>query len=272
MRIGLNDLKRLLFTAPELQEQIAIAAILSDMDAEIVALEQRRDKTRQMKQGMMQQLLTGRMRLVKRESAAVQLAAVQHETRAHNQQINEAVVIAMLAEQFADEEHPLGRKRYTKLSYLLHRYAEGRADGYAKHAAGPYNPQTRYGGPEKIAINNHYIREHAAGPYQGYVVGSNIAQAEGYFDRWYGAEARQWLEQFRYISNDDLELLATVDMAAEELREAGSPVTVAMVKQVILSNQEWAAKLTRSVFSDQHIARAITTCHKLFGPASEEHP
>ena len=46
-------------------EQRAVASVLSDMDAEIAALEQRRDKTRAIKQGMMQQLLTGRMRLVK---------------------------------------------------------------------------------------------------------------------------------------------------------------------------------------------------------------
>ena len=48
-------------------EQQAIAAILSDMDAEIAALETRRYKTRTIKQGMMQQLLTGRIRLVKPE-------------------------------------------------------------------------------------------------------------------------------------------------------------------------------------------------------------
>ena len=45
-------------------EQQAIAAILSDMDAEIIALERRRDKARAIKQGMMQQLLTGRVRLI----------------------------------------------------------------------------------------------------------------------------------------------------------------------------------------------------------------
>lgn len=45
-------------------EQAAIATVLSDMDAEIAALEQRRDKTRLLKQGMMQELLTGRTRLV----------------------------------------------------------------------------------------------------------------------------------------------------------------------------------------------------------------
>jgi type I restriction enzyme S subunit len=45
-------------------EQTAIATVLSDMDTEIVALEARRDKTRTVKQGMMQELLTGRIRLV----------------------------------------------------------------------------------------------------------------------------------------------------------------------------------------------------------------
>lgn len=49
---------------PSLKEQTAIAAVLSDMDAEIAALEARRDKTRLLKQGMMQELLTGRIRLV----------------------------------------------------------------------------------------------------------------------------------------------------------------------------------------------------------------
>ena len=48
---------------PPYEEQHAIASVLSDMDAEITALEQRRDKTRAIKQGMMQQLLTGRVRL-----------------------------------------------------------------------------------------------------------------------------------------------------------------------------------------------------------------
>ncbi len=42
-------------------EQTAIAAVLSDMDAEIAALEQRLAKTRALKQGMMQELLTGRV-------------------------------------------------------------------------------------------------------------------------------------------------------------------------------------------------------------------
>lgn len=49
---------------PQSEEQTAIAAILSDMDAELSALEERHDKIRDLKQAMMQELLTGKTRLV----------------------------------------------------------------------------------------------------------------------------------------------------------------------------------------------------------------
>lgn len=48
---------------PSFEEQTAIATILSDMDTELADLEARRDKAQQLKQGMMQELLTGRIRL-----------------------------------------------------------------------------------------------------------------------------------------------------------------------------------------------------------------
>ncbi|WP_244061158.1 hypothetical protein [Aeromonas caviae] len=48
---------------PSNKEQTAIATILSDMDSELQALEQKLAKARDVKQGMMQQLLTGRIRL-----------------------------------------------------------------------------------------------------------------------------------------------------------------------------------------------------------------
>lgn len=49
---------------PSLAEQHAIATILSDMDAEIAELEAKRDKYKEVRQGMMQQLLTGKIRLI----------------------------------------------------------------------------------------------------------------------------------------------------------------------------------------------------------------
>ena len=63
-RIGLKELKTLEIICPNKSEQTRIAKILSDMDAENEALEKKLEKFKMMKQGMMQNLLTGRIRLV----------------------------------------------------------------------------------------------------------------------------------------------------------------------------------------------------------------
>ena len=62
--ISLADLKNVEFRHPSPAEQTAIVAVLADMDAEIAALEGKLAKARAIKQGMMQELLTGRIRLV----------------------------------------------------------------------------------------------------------------------------------------------------------------------------------------------------------------
>ena len=63
-RISRGALGRLKIRVPLVEEQTAIAAVLSDIDAEIAALEAKLLKARSLKQGMMQELLTGRIRLV----------------------------------------------------------------------------------------------------------------------------------------------------------------------------------------------------------------
>ena len=68
-RFYISEYQNLELYAPDYDEQHAIAAVLSDIDAEITALEQRRDKTSSIKQGMMQQLLTGQVRLVKPDTS-----------------------------------------------------------------------------------------------------------------------------------------------------------------------------------------------------------
>jgi len=64
LELSKKDAESLELYLPPFDEQVAIASVLSDMDAEIEALERRRDKTWLLKQGMMQELLTGRVRLV----------------------------------------------------------------------------------------------------------------------------------------------------------------------------------------------------------------
>lgn len=62
--IGMGDIEKLVLPLPDKDEQLAIATVLSDMDTELAALDSRLAKARQIKQGMMQELLTGRIRLL----------------------------------------------------------------------------------------------------------------------------------------------------------------------------------------------------------------
>lgn len=62
--ISKSNIRKITFAVPPMVEQTAIAALLSDMDAELIALEARLAKARELKQGMMQELLTGRIRLL----------------------------------------------------------------------------------------------------------------------------------------------------------------------------------------------------------------
>ena len=60
----IDSLMKMEVMLPDISEQVAISTVLADIDAELTALEARRDKTRALKQGMMQELLTGKTRLI----------------------------------------------------------------------------------------------------------------------------------------------------------------------------------------------------------------
>lgn len=62
--VSKSNIGKITISFPAIEEQTAIATVLADMDAEIAALEAKLAKARHLKQGMMQELLTGRIRLV----------------------------------------------------------------------------------------------------------------------------------------------------------------------------------------------------------------
>ncbi|MDR0797497.1 MAG: hypothetical protein LBE70_02090 [Nitrososphaerota archaeon] len=102
---------------------------------------------------------------------------------------------------------------------------------------------------------------------RGFVTSNNAQDALKYFNKWYGEEPLKWLEQFRCIPKrkDELELLTTVDMAIVNLRKRNSIITMLTVKNYIQQSSEWRKKLTREIFSDNNITRAIKQSIELFG-------
>lgn len=266
-----NDVHAKVISIPkDVEEQKTIAAILSEMDADIAALEEKLTKYRQIKRGMMQQLLTGKIRLKNDVADSVQVeqvvpAKTSPTKPAHNHQFDDAVSIAAIVDAFYSDKYPLGRVKIQKLLYFLHRHKAVSVSDFKKKVAGPYADTVRYKGGEPIAKKNKYIASESSKQGTRYSKGENMAQALDYVERWGMQTDLQWLkENFLHTSRNDLELFATVDMAMCDLDEAGIAVSVESIKNLIASNKEWKAKLSKTHFSDWDIARAIKKCTELF--------
>jgi len=268
-----NWLLEINVSLPTIEEQTAIASILSDMDAEIDKLTAKLKKLRNIKQGMMSELLTRRIRLPgqKTETASetnetlkiIKLPKqttkkVASKTSGHNQQFDDAVMIAGIVNVLYSDKYPLGRKKVQKCLYLLRRHQDESTAAFKKKTAGPYADEVRYKGGEPIAIRNGYIKTQKGNQGTKFAVGEKVSQALGYIENWGKQADIQWVEdKFKYKGIEKLELLATVDMAICDLTEAGTPISVASIKNLIANNAEWKAKLKKQTFSDDNIADAI---------------
>ena len=213
----------------------------------------------------MQELLTGKIRLVEQDTLTQAVAAPktikppEQKTKGHSQQFDDAVMIAGIVNALYSDKYLLGRKKVQKCLYLLRRHQEKSTEAFKKKAAGPYADTVRYKGGELIAKNSHYVvATTTKGKGTTFTQGDKIGQALGYIEDWNMQGDIQWLiNHLKFKKVDDLELLATVDMAICDLQEAGTAVSVASIKHLIATNEEWKAKLDKETFSDANIARAI---------------
>lgn len=268
LEISKKDLAELDIIVPEVTEQKAIAQVLSDMDSEIEQLEKKLAKYQQIKQGMMQELLTGRIRLVDadgKDKPQTQAVQKKQPQQAHNQHFDDAVMIAGIVNAFYSEKYPLGRKKVQKLLYLVRRKEQADISAFHKKAAGPYADEVRYKGGEPIAQKNKYILVKRNEKGSCFEKGAQMQRALDYLQDWGKQTDIDWLvSQFQYTNVNDLELFATVDMAICDLCREGKEISVASIKDLIRSNKEWRDKLKKNYFRDSDIQRAIKKCQDLF--------
>lgn len=268
LEISKKDLSELDIIVPDFLEQKAIAQVLSDMDSEIEQLEKKLAKYQQIKQGMMQELLTGRIRLVDADGKEQPKSQAVQEKRlqtSHNQYFDDAVMIAGIVNAFYSEKYPLGRKKVQKLLYLVRCKEQADISAFHKKAAGPYADEVRYKGGEPIAQKNKYIQVKRSEKGSRFEKGVQMQQALTYLQDWGKQADIDWLvSQFQYTSVNELELLATVDMAICDLRREGKEISVASIKDLIRSNKEWRDKLKKTYFRDSDIQQAIKKCEDLF--------
>ena len=268
VHIHADSLSEIIISMPEKNEQEAIATVIKDFNDEIEQLERKLAKYQQIKQGMMQELLTGRIRLVDaddKEQLKTQIFQEKQSQPAHNQHFDDAVMIAGIVNAFYSEKYPLGRKKVQKLLYLVRRKEQADISAFHKKAAGPYADEVRYKGGEPIAQKNKYIQVKRNEKGSRFEKGVQMQQALTYLQDWGKQGDVDWLvSQFQYTSVNELELLATVDMAICDLRREGKEISVASIKDLIRSNKEWRDKLKKTYFRDSDIQRAIKKCEDLF--------
>ena len=268
VHIHADSLSEIIISMPEKNEQEAIATVIKDFNDEIEQLERKLAKYQQIKQGMMQELLTGRIRLVDaddKEQPKTQIFQEKQSQPAHNQHFDDAVMIAGIVNAFYSEKYPLGRKKVQKLLYLVRRKEQADISAFHKKAAGPYADEVRYKGGEPIAQKNKYIQVKRSEKGSRFEKGVQMQQAMAYLREWGKQADIDWLvSQFQYTSVNELELLATVDMAICDLQREGKEISVASIKDLIRSNKEWRDKLKKAYFKDADIQRAIKRSQQLF--------
>lgn len=269
LNISKECVEQFVVNLPSLKEQIKISEFFCDLDNVIENSQQKLEKCKKIKQGMMQQLLTGKIRLVSNDDGVTdkpEVDTLKSSSKGHNHQFDDAVVIAGIVDKFYSDKYYLGRKKVQKLLYLFRRHQEADISAFKKKAAGPYADEVRYKGGEPIAIGNKYISVKKGSKGSSFSKGEKIADALTYLENWNLNDDIKWLcEQFKYIKTDRLELLATIDMAMCDLDDAGITVTVDSIKELIKSHSEWKTKLSKSYFKDNDIAWAIRECRRLFG-------
>lgn len=261
------DIEIMIPTQAEEREKLSV--FFHNLDRLITLHQRKLEKCRKIKEGMMQQLLTGKIRLISNADAVAEnreVGTLRVSSRGHNRQFDDAVVIAGIVDKFYSDKYPLGRKKVQKLLYLFRRHQEADISAFKKKAAGPYADEVRYKGGEPIAISNKYICVKKSSKGSSFSKGEKIGDALTYLGNWNLNDDLKWLcERFKYTKTDRLELLATIDMAMCDLTDAGIDVTVENIKNLIKSHSEWKAKLSKDYFKNKDIAWAIKECRRLFG-------
>lgn len=257
--IKMNQLKELSIKIPtDLKEQTAIANILSDIDKDIELLENKLIKYQQIKAGMMQQLLTGKIRLIN--------DAEEVEVKNHNQTFNDAVIFASIVAACHHPDYHLGRKKAQKLLYMFKRFDNQSVEQFGHYAAGPYDQTARYGGFESLAIRNKYVVEHKSAKGSCFTPGENIDKAKEYCNK-FGYDKflpifDKWL---KFLSAEDLELYTTIDKAILELKQQNKKINFNAVKTLIAQDQAWRSKLQKEVFRDINIQEAMNFSQNILG-------
>ena len=220
----------LLYAPTSLQEQSAIASVLTSMDNEISALEAKEAKYEQIKQGMMQQLLTGKIRLVE--------TAVKTNTTSANVHFRRSVLAAEIADRLC-EEPTFGHVKMEKILFLSERLCHIETGShYHRDAAGPYDNRALRSIDSQLKKQNWFEVRRTEKGYR-YVPMQNRGKHKTYFDKYFSAILpifEKIIGTFKTQNTERCEIVATLYGAWEDLLNSNKTFTDTDIVNEVLNN------------------------------------
>lgn len=215
---------------PPIKEQRAIASVLSSMDDEISALEAKKEKYEQIRQGMMQQLLTGKIRLVDTVAKASTTTANVHFRR--------SVWAAEIADRLC-EEPTFGHVKMEKMLFLTESICHiDIGSHYHRDVAGPYDPRALRSIDSQLKKQKWFdVKRTEKG--NRYVPMQNRGKHKIYFSRYYSTVLPTFekiIDTFKTQNTERCEIVATLYSAWEDLLHSNKPFTDADIVNEVLNN------------------------------------
>lgn len=220
----------------DLEQQREIAAILSGMDAELEALEQRRTKTAILKQAMMQELLTGRTRLI----SSVDQKSRNDKSQAGKSRANVYFMRSVFAAEIVDqlhEEPTFGHVKLEKVLYLAeHLCSVDTGSIYRRKSAGPYDNRALRSIDSQLR-KQKWFEARKEGRRYFYEPLQKRGGHQTYFNRYFSSVRGIFdriIETLRGMDTERCEIVATLYAAWNDLlRENGDVSDQAIVHEVL---------------------------------------
>ena len=220
----------LLYAPTSLKEQSAIAAVLSSIDDEIIALETKKTKYEQIKQGMMQLLLTGKIRLIE--------AAAKTNNASANVHFRRSVLAAEIADRLCDEP-TFGHVKMEKILFLSERMCRiDIGSHYHRDAAGPYDNSALRSIDSQLKKQKWFEVKHTDKGNR-YVPMQNRGKHSIYFTRYYAdvlPTFKKIISTFKTWNTERCEIVATLYSAWEDMQKTNKSFTDADIVNEVLNN------------------------------------
>lgn len=215
-------------------EQDAIANVLLTMDNEIESLEEERDKYIQLKEGMMQKLLTGQIRLVEAETKQQDLP----KAKAANVYFRRSVLAAEIADRLC-EERTFGHVKMEKLIFLTEHLCHIDIDShYHRDAAGPYDNRALRSIDSQMKKQKWFEAKKEDKGYR-YIPMQNRGGHKKYFEKYYADVMPMFdkiIDIFRSSTTEQCEIVATLYSAWDDLLQSHQSFTDDDILNEVLNN------------------------------------